>query len=458
VDGEISIDGGHASGTLRVVVRLSGREGVADVAAGRPVAELVPDLLRAVLGESDDAALAAQLPWAVGPPGRQSLAEAGTLAEQGIADGAVLLLRPVSQWRRPAPEPPTPAAGMADAGDLLLPRERTAAALPERRPVLARLAAAAGEVLSRDRILPPGPLLPMAPAAGTYVPPAQLTVLRRPGALERGRERWRESAYERRLVTAIQGPQLRRCATVAVMSPKGGVGKTTLSVLLGTLFALLRRDRVVAVDASPDFGTLSRSLAPRHPVYLDDLRALLDGPELTVAALDSHLGRAAHGLMVVPVPGEPARTARLDEAAYTSVLRRLRTVMGMVVLDCGTGLRDESARAALAAADQVLLVTDADPATASLVAESATLLRAHDAPAWLVVNRMTRASSGLLDVLETTVPHARGLLALPDDRGAAAHVAAGTFDWRDAPAGWRIAVAELAASLVAAWPRQGLSG
>src|ERR1019366_5628217 len=43
---------------------------------------------------------------------------------------------------------------------------------------------------------------------------------------------------------------------VAVMSLKGGVGKTTTTVGLGSTLAVLRGDRVVAVDANPDRGTL----------------------------------------------------------------------------------------------------------------------------------------------------------------------------------------------------------
>src|SRR5262249_26976011 len=161
-----------------------------------------------------------------------------------------------------------------------------------------------------------------------------------------------------------------RCVTIAVLSPKGGVGKTTVTALLGTLFALLRRDRVVAVDTNPDFGSLGRSLAPAHAVYVDDLLAVLDGPDLRVTALDASLGRAVQGRMVLPVPNDPERMARLDEDTYTRVVRRLQALVGMVLLDCGTGLNDPATRAALAMADQVLLVTDADPSTASLVAEA----------------------------------------------------------------------------------------
>jgi MinD-like ATPase involved in chromosome partitioning or flagellar assembly len=128
----------------------------------------------------------------------------------------------------------------------------------------------------------------------------------------------------------------------------------------------------------------------------------------------------------------------------------------MVLLDCGSGLNDPAARAALATADQVLLVTDDDPSTASLVAEAAGFLRRRDLPTWLVVNRMRSGSRLELASLESFVPHARGLLVLPEHHAGGDRVASGTFDWRDAPLRWRIPVRELAAALVAVWPRLGL--
>jgi cellulose biosynthesis protein BcsQ len=56
-------------------------------------------------------------------------------------------------------------------------------------------------------------------------------------------------------------PAMTRPNTVAVISPKGGVGKTTISFVLGNLLAEQLRLRVVALDANPDFGTLA-ALAP----------------------------------------------------------------------------------------------------------------------------------------------------------------------------------------------------
>lgn len=56
-------------------------------------------------------------------------------------------------------------------------------------------------------------------------------------------------------------PGVTRSNTIALISPKGGVGKTTSTFLLGNLLASHLKLRVIAVDANPDFGTLGR-LAP----------------------------------------------------------------------------------------------------------------------------------------------------------------------------------------------------
>ena len=48
---------------------------------------------------------------------------------------------------------------------------------------------------------------------------------------------------------------------IAVLSIKGGVGKTTTTIGLGSAFAMVRSDRVVAVDANPDRGTLAERIS-----------------------------------------------------------------------------------------------------------------------------------------------------------------------------------------------------
>jgi MinD-like ATPase involved in chromosome partitioning or flagellar assembly len=435
-------------------VTIAGPDGRTDVVvpARTPIGELIPTFVELGAGEAPDPG-AAQPVWSVAPPGSGPLPLDRTLADCGIADGAVLTLTHLRSERQAPPVPrsvhrPEPHRGS--------PRERTAAALPERLAGTQRMSLAIQAFFGHE---PEEPVLESAlPAGGS--PRDVLTKPQQRSASERAKRSWRETDYEARLGNAIRAPQLIRCATIAVVSPKGGVGKTTITALLGSLLARERQDRIVAVDTNPDYGSLGRTLTPDHGVYVDDLVDVLDRPDLSVTALDGHLGRAFEGLMVLPAPTDPERMARLDEAAYTRVIRRLQSLVSILVLDCGTGLQEPAARAAQACADQFVLISDAHPATASLVVEAAELLRTVGPPMTLVVNKLPRRSKDTridIDGLAQLVPDAHGVVTIDDDQGAATRVAAGDFAWRDAPETWQRSIGELAVVLSADWPRLSLA-
>ena len=75
-----------------------------------------------------------------------------------------------------------------------------------------------------------------------------------------------------------------------------------------------------------------------------------------------------------------------------------------------------------------------------------------------MVNKLPRGGSTRLDLpaLERFIPHARGMVTVAFEARAAAVVASGAFDWRDAPKSWRTSIREVAADLVAAWPELGV--
>jgi MinD-like ATPase involved in chromosome partitioning or flagellar assembly len=256
----------------------------------------------------------------------------------------------------------------------------------------------------------------------------------------------------------INAPRLQRCVTIAVVSPKGGVGKSTTTALLGSLLAFVRRDRVVAVDTNNDWGSLGRRLVPDHPVFIDDLLAgpLGDG-QLPPTELDARLGRGPDGLMVAPAPTDPERAERLDEASYRTLFTRLAELVGMLVLDCGTGLGDPPARAALSCADQLVLVADGEPDTASLVSEAAAWLEGIAPPLVLVVNKLERSSRLDVAALEREIDFARGLVCLPTDHAGAHRLHASRFSWTRPPASWRRPVHELAALITADWRGLGIA-
>ena len=66
----------------------------------------------------------------------------------------------------------------------------------------------------------------------------------------------RSERRERELI-ATAGNPISACRRVAIVSRKGGIGKTTTTLMLGHTFATHRMDRVVALDANPDAGSLA---------------------------------------------------------------------------------------------------------------------------------------------------------------------------------------------------------
>lgn len=441
-----------------MLVTIVGPAGRRDLSlpSDAPIRELLPPLIE-IAGQLDEGGVLDPAAWTLSATGNEPLEPAGTLEASGILDGQILYLDRARPGHTPAPPPVPPVPD-----DDLTPAQRTAQILPPKISKGQRIGAALGAFFggpSEDGGAPtPSIEYPVRKEAPPRPTPASLTVKQKQSALERARNTWRSSDYIETLCGMIGEPRLRRCVTIAVVSPKGGVGKTTITALLGSLLSLLRRDRIVAVDTNPDYGSLGRVLAPDARVFVDDLLARLDQPNLTLTELDAQLGRAAHGLMVLPAPTDPDRMAELDEAAYTKVVARLKEFVGIVMLDCGTGLQEPPARAAIAAADQLVLVTDEQPAAASLVAEAGALLGRSGRPITLVVNKMP-ATGSMLDVdrLGGYVAQARGLVVVPRETAAASRLAVGQFEWRDAPGGWQTAIAELAVSLIHDWRRLGLT-
>jgi MinD-like ATPase involved in chromosome partitioning or flagellar assembly len=163
-------------------------------------------------------------------------------------------------------------------------------------------------------------------------------------------------------------PPLTRANVVGVMSPKGGVGKTTTAFVLGSLIADRLRLRVVAADANPDFGTLA-SLAPdkaRCERTLADLLADIERVH-TAAELRRYVSALPSGLHLLGAPHDPGAMERLGPESYGELLALLSTFYELVILDLGPGVAGPIAQFAIARADQLVLVTTPELITSSLV-------------------------------------------------------------------------------------------
>ena len=429
----------------------SGRSQVA-LPGDVPIARLVPHLLEVCRVPGVDEA--AQ--WIVRRDGHL-LPGNLTLEQAGVQEGNVLTLHDLAAGGGEAERPrlPTPEMGAEEPGEMAQAPPPAPAQAPVALPRMAqlpeRLRAMGEAMISPDRDESAG-AGDSAGSGGAH----RLTIPRSASALDRAREAWRLSDYGTRLADLIAAPRLARCVTIAVVSPKGGVGKTTTAALLGTLFAMIRSDRVIAIDSNPDHGTLGRSLTADHPIFVDDLLDVIDQPALTVTMLERFLGRGPHGLLVLPAPTEPDRMERLDRAAYQRVIHRLQELAGMLILDCGAGLYHPATQAAMETADQLVLVSDADPLTAGIVVEAGRRLRDNRSYT-LVVNKLPHSGSRLdMEGLVGEARSARGVIGVGADPEAAAKVASGRFSWDGAPDDWQLAFRKLAAVLAADWQQLDL--
>jgi MinD-like ATPase involved in chromosome partitioning or flagellar assembly len=427
-------------------VRVVGPSGGRDLKlpAELPIDHLLPAMLEAVGGNGEEPHDPGRWRLMRSENGEGALPRHSSLAESGILDGTTLYL----------------ASDAAAAQESRGPASERLRAEPPRYGFFKRIWMALGAGLgwSRGDDMHAAKSTQVDPLRPTAPTPASLTALPPLTRLERAKQVWRATDYTEQLEALIAGPQLARCVTIAILSPKGGVGKTTTTSLLGMLLSMLRPDRIAAVDANPDYGSLGRALVPDHHVFVDDFLSLMDSQAPAAAALEAQLGRARHGLLVLPAPTDPARMWGLREPEYARVIERLQQYVGVLLLDCGTGLQEPSTSAAISAADQCVLVTEADPASASLVAEAGTLLAGAGRPITVVVNKMPRSKSLLaLDRFREAVPFASSLVVVRNEPHAAGQLTTSQFDWRNAPKSWQLAIRRLAVALSSDWAGLGLT-
>ncbi|MCX0269528.1 MinD/ParA family protein, partial [Nocardia zapadnayensis] len=165
------------------------------------------------------------------------------------------------------------------------------------------------------------------------------------------------SAEERRLqelVARIRQP-VRGDYRIAVLSLKGGVGKTTTTIGLGSTFASIRGDRVIAVDANPDFGTLSQRVPLQTRSTVRDL--LLDPAIERYSDVRRHTSQATSRLEVLASERDPAASEAFNEDEYRAVARILQRFYNIILTDCGTGLMHSAMAGVLQLAHSLVLIS-----------------------------------------------------------------------------------------------------
>ncbi|MGC0365805.1 Mrp family chromosome partitioning ATPase [Rhodococcus sp. 27YEA15] len=121
---------------------------------------------------------------------------------------------------------------------------------------------------------------------------------------------------------------------IAFISLKGGVGKTTAAKTVGSTFASIRGDRVVAIDANPDLGTLADREEREHHLTVRDL--LADSDIKTYSDVRYYTSQGESRLEILASEADPETSESFNEQDYLDTLRILEVHYNIIITDCGT--------------------------------------------------------------------------------------------------------------------------
>ncbi|UTT62188.1 MinD/ParA family ATP-binding protein [Microcella humidisoli] len=273
------------------------------------------------------------------------------------------------------------------------------------------------------------------------------------GDSRRVRER---KELDAKIATAFEGG----ARFVPVLTRKGGVGKTTITTLLGMALASVRDDRVIAIDANPDRGTLSERVARQTRATVRDV--VNRAPSIQgFTDFSTLVSRDETRLDILASDTDPMLSEAFDENDYNVVADLAARYYSIVLTDCGTGIVHSVMRATLQRADALVIVSGGSVDEARLASETLTWLEANGygelvREAIVAINTATQGTN--LVKLEEIEAHfasrVRQIVRIPYDEQLAA---GSVISWRDLRPLTRQAARELAALVAQGMPvRRGV--
>lgn len=368
----------------------------------------------------------------LGGAGGSSPSESGTGDGRGAAPA-----RPGEPTLRLVhPAPPRPAATAVESGTDDAPGPQVPGAVPPSAP---------GAPDGPDGPEPerpatpaaPDPRLPASPApeSSPTLDPRLLLALGRPlrgDSVTRRTGRAlrkltssvnQDVAEQTRIARELQQP-VTTGRVVAVTSIRGGVGKSTVSALLGRTLNHYRHDPVLTLEADTALGTLPVRMGAEAVRWTcADLAPILH-PSMQLTDVTGYLVPVSDGGWLLPA-GRGQVGPPLDMTSYRKVTLALRRYFAVTVADCET-LPGEVARTAMDTAHARVVVA---PTTAEGVGATRQVLDwlarlPHSALATTVVALVSNTPDTLLDD-KTAAGHLKEagvtVVAVPYDR----HLAGG---------------------------------
>ena len=190
---------------------------------------------------------------------------------------------------------------------------------------------------------------------------------------------------------------------IAVFSPKGGAGRTTIATNLALALKKETDARVCLVDANLQFGDVGvlLNLNPKNRSMLD----AVEGGEPDADIIDSVIVDHSTGIRVLLAPPSPEGADLVTPAFLRTIIDHLRITHDFVVVDLPAALNDHSL-AIMDAADTIVVLSALEITTIKnvrLFLEVADQLEYDRGKIRLVINRADAAQGIRISDVEASI-------------------------------------------------------
>ncbi|MBN3499313.1 MinD/ParA family protein [Arthrobacter pascens] len=234
-----------------------------------------------------------------------------------------------------------------------------------------------------------------------------------------------EDELARRISRQLQGS-----FNTAVLSLKGGIGKTSTTVGVGLTLAEFRGDPPCAIDANPDSGDLvERALGEgiyqqTTPRTITDLLKNIDSID-SLTGLSRYMHHSGR-LHLIAGEQDPEVSDSLTAEEYLRIRKVIASYYSVALTDCGTGVTHNAMSGILQSADNLIIAAGYAVSGAKRARSTLQWLASHGYEelarnAIVVITDKDEVSSRVdKDAIEEHLAGmCRELIAVPHDRGVA---------------------------------------
>lgn len=165
-----------------------------------------------------------------------------------------------------------------------------------------------------------------------------------------------DELYELDLHTRIRR-NARDSYHIGVFGLKGGVGKTAVTVALGSALSDIRGDRILAIDADPDGGNLADRAGRQSAATIADL--LSDKELKRYNDIRAYTSMNSANLEVLSSDEYSAARREFNDEDWRAATEIVSRYYNLVLADCGAGLFQPGARGVLSTVSGLVIVASA---------------------------------------------------------------------------------------------------